>query len=584
MAEETQFRPDSDGSKRKLDEIQMAKQKAQEIVARLVNNAEAKRPRFDDASESDSLRSPMPPPDFSQKPFNQSNTNATFGSAPFVPQPTPYPNFQGTSKKMDIPNGKVGVVIGKGGETIKYIQLQSGARIQITRDADADPYSQTRDVELIGTAEQVSRAEQLIKDVIAESDTGGSGTSAALGSTSMQQGSEQFAMKVPNNKVAKIIGKGGETIKSMQSSSGARIQVIPLHLPPGDTSTERNVYISGTKEQIELAKELVNEVISENRPRNPSVNYMQQGYPPSGNWADTNSVQQAGYGYTQQGPTPPYYSGYPPQPAGWDQQLPSASAQPPPPQSAGYNYYVQQGQTGPAPANANYGYAQALPATGYSYDQGYSQQQQPHGYDGTTQGEQDPHNQYASLGYGPSGATPVTPDGTTNAQTYGTQTSTAVLPAQPFGTQSTMPVPPAQSVGLSTEPYATQSSTLVPPGQPAAFGTRPGITPAGYMPYQNYSGPPPPSNAQMGFSQMGYGGQQPPQTGYPQSGYPPQPALAQATYVQGSNPATYGLPQPQATTHVQPQPPAYGSEGNRDGTVGSYGSTAATQESVRPQS
>ncbi|KAJ8645605.1 hypothetical protein MRB53_007353 [Persea americana] len=467
MAEETQFRPDSDGSKRKLDEIQMAKQKAQEIVARLVNNAEAKRPRFDDASESDSLRSPMPPPDFSQKPFNQSNTNATFGSAPFVPQPTPYPNFQGTSKKMDIPNGKVGVVIGKGGETIKYIQLQSGARIQITRDADADPYSQTRDVELIGTAEQVSRAEQLIKDVIAESDTGGSVTSAALGSTSMQQGSEQFAMKVPNNKVAKIIGKGGETIKSMQSSSGARIQVIPLHLPPGDTSTERNVYISGTKEQIELAKELVNEVISENRPRNPSVNYMQQGYPPSGNWADTNSVQQAGYGYTQQGPTPPYYSGYPPQPAGWDQQLPSASAQPPPPQSAGYNYYVQQGQTGPAPANANYGYAQALPATGYSYDQGYSQQQQPHGYD-----------------------------------------------AQPFGTQSTMPVPPAQSVGLSTEPYATQSSTLVPPGQPAAFGTRPGITPAGYMPYQNYSGPPPPSNAQMGFSQMGYGGQQPPQTGH----------------------------------------------------------------------
>lgn len=47
------------------------------------------------------------PSDFSQKPFNQSNTNATFGSAPFVPQPTPYPNFQGTSKKMDIPNGKV---------------------------------------------------------------------------------------------------------------------------------------------------------------------------------------------------------------------------------------------------------------------------------------------------------------------------------------------------------------------------------------------------------------------------------------------------------------------------------------------
>ena len=39
-------------------------------------------------------------------------------------------------------------------------------------------------------------------------------------------------------------------------------QVVPLHLPPGDTSTERNVFINGTKEQIEAAKELVNEVIS----------------------------------------------------------------------------------------------------------------------------------------------------------------------------------------------------------------------------------------------------------------------------------------------------------------------------------
>ena len=39
-------------------------------------------------------------------------------------------------------------------------------------------------------------------------------------------------------------------------------QVVPLHLPPGDTSAERNIFINGTKEQIEAAKELVNEVIS----------------------------------------------------------------------------------------------------------------------------------------------------------------------------------------------------------------------------------------------------------------------------------------------------------------------------------
>ena len=39
--------------------------------------------------------------------------------------------------------------------------------------------------------------------------------------------------------------------------------MIPLHLPPGDTSMERTVQIDGTSEQIESAKQLVNEVISE---------------------------------------------------------------------------------------------------------------------------------------------------------------------------------------------------------------------------------------------------------------------------------------------------------------------------------
>ncbi|KAK3199772.1 hypothetical protein Dsin_023187 [Dipteronia sinensis] len=40
----------------------------------------------------------------------------------------------GTGKKIEIPNMRVGIIIGKGGETIKYLQLQSGAKIQVTRD------------------------------------------------------------------------------------------------------------------------------------------------------------------------------------------------------------------------------------------------------------------------------------------------------------------------------------------------------------------------------------------------------------------------------------------------------------------
>lgn len=82
--------------------------------------------------------------------------------------PSSYGSYPGPSKKIEIPNGRVGVIIGKGGETIKYLQLQSGAKIQVTRDMDADPNSATRAVELMGTPEQISKAEQLINDVLSE--------------------------------------------------------------------------------------------------------------------------------------------------------------------------------------------------------------------------------------------------------------------------------------------------------------------------------------------------------------------------------------------------------------------------------
>ena len=60
------------------------------------------------------------------------------------------------------------MIIGKGGETIKYLQLQSGAKIQVTRDMDADPNSPTRMVELMGTIEVIGAFEKLINEVLAE--------------------------------------------------------------------------------------------------------------------------------------------------------------------------------------------------------------------------------------------------------------------------------------------------------------------------------------------------------------------------------------------------------------------------------
>ncbi|KAF5199571.1 Far upstream element-binding protein, partial [Thalictrum thalictroides] len=196
-----------------MDEIQIAKQKAQEIALRLFSNAEAKRPRTENGGSNDDSY------DSVQKPSGFSSMSQSL--------PIPYgfqgsTGFQGSSKKIDIPNGRVGVIIGKGGETIKYLQGQSGAKIQVTRDMDADPNSPNRAVELTGTPEQISKAEHLIKEVLDEAESGGSGTVSKR--FNGQPGADQFSMKVPNNKVGLIIGKGGETIKTMQAKSGARIQ------------------------------------------------------------------------------------------------------------------------------------------------------------------------------------------------------------------------------------------------------------------------------------------------------------------------------------------------------------------------
>uniref|UniRef100_A0A2P2L1A5 Nucleic acid binding protein n=1 Tax=Rhizophora mucronata TaxID=61149 RepID=A0A2P2L1A5_RHIMU len=160
---------------------------------------------------------------------------------------------------------QVGVLIGKGGDTIRYLQYNSGAKIQITKDVDADPRFTARPVELIGTVSSINKAEKLINAVIAEADAGGSPSLVARGLPSAQTTGvvDQLEMQVPNEKVGLIIGRGGDTIKSLQAKSGVRIQLIPQHLPEGDGSKERTVRVTGDKKQIEMAREMIKDVMDQ---------------------------------------------------------------------------------------------------------------------------------------------------------------------------------------------------------------------------------------------------------------------------------------------------------------------------------
>ncbi|KAL5558760.1 hypothetical protein UlMin_034971 [Ulmus minor] len=587
-----------------VDEIQLAKQRAQEIAARLFNNAsggagaavgaapslDVKRPRVENGGGFDS----------GDKGFSSAQSDVKSHIPLSNPSsiPVSYGGYQGSSKKIDVPNGRVGVIIGKGGETIKYLQLQSGAKIQVTRDMDADPNSQTRMVELMGTPDQIAKAEQLITDVLAGAESGGQGVvSRRVGG---QAGAEQFVMQIPNNKVGLVIGKGGETIKNMQARTGARIQVIPLHLPPGDTSTERTLQIDGTSEQIESAKLLVNEVISENRARNPSMSggYPQQGYqarPPT-SWAPPGApaMQQPGYGYGQPGAysgpssqynmSQPSYPGYPPQTSSggysssWDQSTAPPSQQTG--QGGGYDYYGQQpphqpqtaGGPGAAADNSGYGYSQA-PASGYQQGQGYTQDGYGNYHAAPQSGYSQPPAYDQQQGYSAPSYGNVTNPADGHNSTYGSQgDSTQAAPAPPSSAGYGMP--PTSQAGYGSQPPAQ-------PGYGAGYGA-----PAAQKPSTN-----PPAYGQSTQSPTtpgSYGQPAPPQTGYAHSQTPPPSSYPQAdSGAQRGPPSSYGAAASQPGYGAPPYgaQPGYGQVPPYNASYGSgYPQPPAYSADVAPSS
>ncbi|KAK2974096.1 hypothetical protein RJ640_020452 [Escallonia rubra] len=509
---------------------------------------------------------------------------------PEGPQPGDITSGEDFSRKMQVPQNKVGVLIGKAGDTIRFLQLNSGARIQIMRDAEADPSAATRPVELIGSLESINKAERLIKDVIAEADAGGSPSLVARGFSTVQSSGagEQIQIQVPNEKVGMIIGKGGETIKNLQTKSGARIQLIPQHLPDGDQSKERTVRVTGDKKQIEMARDMIKEVM--NQPIRPSGGYNQQAFRPRGpaasQWGPRgHSAQSTGYDHQQRGyPSqssqypPPMYGGYPPQQLaprsnfGWEQRAPPTAMHGPP--QGGYDYYGGQGgpqsaplsnpnhphagpsaAMGPPPSQANYNYGQPQgPEYGQPtpYPQTAPPQNYGHGYN-ETKYENQPAMQHPYGGHGGS-QQPAYPQGTMHPG-YGPQEQYG---KPPYG------MPPQ---GPHTQSY----------GQPR-------VNQPGDMPYQG-----PPSSTPL------YGPNAPAQQSYPYA----QSGPMQQTYPPyGSAPAADGYNQPPPAAAAAPvypqqagQPVAgYGQPGGQQapgyaqvGPTGGYGAYPSSQPGYAEQ-
>ena len=162
----------------------------------------------------------------------------------------------GTIKyETDIPSRYVGLVIGKGGETISKLQQESQAVVQVAPDPPDGLTQPLRHVTISGREENVDIAKQLIKKIIDDANI--------VSDTPMGGGykMETQEMMIPAGKVGLVIGKGGEMIKSLQEQANCKMQMIQDGGYQG--APEKPLRLQGMHMNIEKGKQLVRELLDQ---------------------------------------------------------------------------------------------------------------------------------------------------------------------------------------------------------------------------------------------------------------------------------------------------------------------------------
>ena len=222
-----------------------------------------------------------------------------------------------------VPDKTVGLIIGRGGETIKDLQERSGCHVNIVGENKS--VNGLRPVNLIGDDRATAAAKELILEIV-ESDNRNSNTNqvapqrdrgyenynqqrSGSGSAAGAAGGRDYiekTIKVPSEAVGMIIGKGGETIKDMQRTTGCKINVNQ----PKPPDVTRNIDLAGTSRSMAEAERVIWEKVDTVRQRDAAAGRSHGGGRDAG--------QYDGYSQPQQQPAVP----------GYGQYMPSAQAPP----------------------------------------------------------------------------------------------------------------------------------------------------------------------------------------------------------------------------------------------------------------
>uniref|UniRef100_A0A674JR65 Far upstream element-binding protein 1 n=1 Tax=Terrapene triunguis TaxID=2587831 RepID=A0A674JR65_9SAUR len=362
---------------------------------------------------------------------------------------------------VPIPRFAVGIVIGRNGEMIKKIQNDAGVRIQFKPDDGTTP---DRIAQITGPPDRCQHAAEIITDLLRSVQAGnpggpgpgGRGRGRGQGNWNMGPpgGLQEFNFIVPTGKTGLIIGKGGETIKSISQQSGARIE-LQRNPPPNADPNMKLFTIRGTPQQIDYARQLIEEKIGGPvNPLGPPVPHGPHGVVPGphgppgppGPGNPMGPYNPAPYNPGPPGPAP-HGPPAPYAPQGWGNAYPHWQPPNPPdpgkpgtdPNSAAWaayyaHYYQQQAQPPPAAPPGG-------PPTTQTNGQGEQPNPAPAGQVDYTKAWEEYYKKMGQAVPAPAGAPPGQPDYSAAWAEYYRQQAAYYAQTSPQGMPQHPPAP-----------------------------------------------------------------------------------------------------------------------------------------------
>lgn len=112
--------------------------------------------------------------------------------------------------EMKVPGNKCGLVIGKGGETIKRLSEQFNVKLVVVQETNVPPGSD-KPLRITGDPDSVIQAKEAILALIAPRERGEYGSGGGGGGGGRygdRYGGSEVLIKVPGDKAGIVIGKG----------------------------------------------------------------------------------------------------------------------------------------------------------------------------------------------------------------------------------------------------------------------------------------------------------------------------------------------------------------------------------------